>query len=89
MAQEVRPSADRLETLLAFETLLADLSSRFINVPPGEVDREVEDALRRVSEFLAVDLAVLWQWSRVAPAAATPTHVYYAREDSRSPEPFR
>ena len=41
-----------LEERLRFETLIADLSSKFINVPAGEVDREIEDAQRRVCEFL-------------------------------------
>ena len=37
-----------LEERLRFETLIADLSSKFINLPAGEVDREIEDAQRRV-----------------------------------------
>ena len=61
------PSAEHLASLLEFETLIADLSSRFINLPPGEVDREIEDALRRVCELLGIDLAVLWQWSTRDP----------------------
>ena len=36
-----------LEERLHFETLIADLSSKFINLPAGEVDREIEDAQRR------------------------------------------
>jgi hypothetical protein len=36
-----RPSAARPEDLLAFEILISDLSSRFINLLPGEVDREI------------------------------------------------
>jgi len=42
MGSDERPG-NRLE----FETLISDLSSRFINLPPGEVDRGIEDALRR------------------------------------------
>ena len=33
-----------LEESLHFETLIADLSSKFVNLPAGEVDREIEDA---------------------------------------------
>ena len=77
---EARPSAENLEQRLEFETLIADLSSRFINLPAGEVDREIEDALRRVCEPLGIDLAVLWQWSQADPAVITPTHVYCAEE---------
>ncbi len=46
--------------------MLADLSSRFVNLPPAEVDGEIEDALRRLSEPLGIDFAVLWQWSAAA-----------------------
>ena len=84
--------ADRqgdLEERLAFETLLVDLSSRFVNLPPDEVDREIQDALSRVCEFNGVDLGVLWQWSREAPDVITATHVYYALGSQVSPEPLR
>jgi hypothetical protein len=33
-----------LEARLRFETLLADLSSRFVNIEPSLVDREIEEA---------------------------------------------
>jgi len=89
MAEHERSSADPLENRLEFETLISDLSSRFINLPPSEVDREVEEALRRVCELLGIDLSVLWQWSRVAPGVLTPTHVYYAQGSLVSPEPMR
>jgi len=63
MAEQSHSSIDRIE----FETLISDLSSRFVNLMPSEVDHEIEDALRRVCELLRIDLAVLWQWSRTAP----------------------
>jgi hypothetical protein len=43
------------EARLRFVTLLAELSSRFIKGEPGDVDREIEDAPRRVCERLAID----------------------------------
>ena len=58
-----RESRERLE----FETLIADLSSKFVNLPAGEVDREIMDAERRICEVLGLDLAALWQWSDEAP----------------------
>lgn len=64
------------EERLRFETLIADLSSKFINLPAGEVDREIEDAQRRVCEFLNIDLCVLWQWTRDTPRYITITHLY-------------
>ena len=65
---------DRFE----FETLLAVLSSRFINLPPAEVDRGIEDALRRVCEYLDIGYALLWQWSENAPGVIEATHAYPA-----------
>ncbi len=85
MAEQSHLSMDRLE----FETLIADLSSRFINLSPGDVDSEIEDALRRVCVHLGIDLAVLWQWSGAAPNVLTATHIYSALGSVMSPEPMR
>jgi signal transduction histidine kinase len=80
----MRPTADELQQRLDFETLISDLSSRLINLRPAEVDREIEDALRRICEPLGIELAILWQWSPSAPDTITPTHVY----DTDGPRPF-
>ncbi|MCK7490704.1 MAG: hypothetical protein MZW92_02165 [Comamonadaceae bacterium] len=71
-----QPSAQDLRQQLDFETLVSDLSSRFVNLSSGAVDGEIEVALRRICEALGVDLAILWQWSRSAPEVITPTHSY-------------
>jgi len=84
---ETRSTVRNLQQRLEFETLISDLSSRFINLRPGEFDREIEDALRRVCELLGIDLAVLWQWSDLARDVAMATHVY-AREGAPSTGPF-
>jgi len=81
--------ADRVESRLEFETLLSDLSSRFINLPAGEIDREIEYSLRSVCEPLGIDLAVLWQWSVASPRVIRPTHAYCADESLRPSEPMR
>jgi len=78
-----RESAERAQ----FETVLAELSSTFINLPPVEVDREIEDALRRVCEILGIDFAVLWQWSVRDPGVITPTHAYPAQSEPPAPGP--
>ena len=89
MPEHAHPAADRLESRLEFETIVSDLSSRFINLPSAEVDGEIQNALRRVCEFLDLDLAVLWQWSAVSPHGFVPTHVYHAQEGARRTEPMR
>ena len=81
-------SGDQFGSRLEFETLVSDLSSRFINLPPGEVDHEIEDALRRVCGLLEVDFSVLWQWSVAGPGVLTPTHVYQSQEGPQPPEPL-
>jgi PAS domain S-box-containing protein len=86
---ETPPSAEHLQQHLGLETLIAELSSRFINLPAGEVDREIEGALRRVCEPLGIDLAVLWQWSQAAPDVIVPSHVYCSDDRARPSEPMR
>ena len=55
MVQEItqrRQAEAELADRLRFETLLADLSGHFLNVPAGELELEIEDAQRRVCECL-------------------------------------
>ena len=54
--ENINPNAE-LQERLRFETLIADLSSKFVNVPAGEVDREIMDAQRRICEILDLDLS--------------------------------
>ena len=75
-----------LEERLRFETLIAELSSQFVNLPAGEVDREIMDAQRRICEFLSIDFSALWQWSNEAPGSFTLTHFYSARAGPQPPE---
>ena len=63
---ETPRSTEQTESRLEFETLISELSSRFINLAGGEVHDEIEDALRRVCEFIAIDFAMLWQASGTA-----------------------
>jgi hypothetical protein len=51
MTQSEADLRKEFEERLRFETLLADLSTRFVSVPAGQVDREIEDAQRRVCEL--------------------------------------
>ena len=62
-----------------FETLLAALSSRFVNLPPGDVDGAIDDALRCICEPLRVDFAALWEWSAGEGDVLTLTHCYIAK----------
>src|SRR5262249_31560737 len=57
------------------ETLLAELSALFASRPSGEVDRHIEDALRRVVEELDVDRATVGQLPRTSDKAEI-THAW-------------
>ena len=70
---------------MKFETLLAELSSRFVNVPAGEIDSEIEDAQRRICESLDLDLLAVWQLSNEAPVVLTATHYYTVQQGPQPP----
>ncbi len=46
----------------AFERLLTDISTRFVNATAATVDAEITGALRALVEFLRVDRSTLFQW---------------------------
>jgi transcriptional regulator with GAF, ATPase, and Fis domain len=63
-AAERRRLVGELEDQLRFETVLSALSARFINLPPDQVDREIEAGLQSLVEFLGVDRSTLFQLSQ-------------------------
>jgi hypothetical protein len=65
-----------LEERLGFETLLAEISSRFANVPADQVDGEIEGAQRRLCEVLDLERSTLWQVSGKEPVSLVLTHIY-------------
>ncbi|HSB82351.1 MAG TPA: sigma 54-interacting transcriptional regulator, partial [Candidatus Methylomirabilis sp.] len=50
-----------LEERLRFEALLADLSARFVSVPPDQMDGLIQEAQRRIVEALGLDRSTLLQ----------------------------
>jgi PAS domain S-box-containing protein len=88
MTDSVTVQSSGLEERLAFETMLSDLSSRFVNLEPSCVDREIEEAQRRVCECLGLDIAALWQLSPDEPGVFRMTHVYRRFDGPPIPEDF-
>jgi len=85
---EMPPSVENLASNFEFENLIAEISTRFINLRPEDVDSEIVNALRRVCEPLGIELAVLWQWSSLEPdVVVMPTHAY-AKEGLQVPGPL-
>jgi len=75
-----------IEDQLRFESLLANLSSRFVNLPGQLVDREIEDAQRRVCECLGLHMCSLWQWEVGNPDIFILTHLYRPQGGPEVPE---
>ncbi|MCX6830538.1 MAG: GAF domain-containing protein [candidate division Zixibacteria bacterium] len=85
MQESIETMHTELEQRLRFETLLAEISSRFVNVPATEVDREIEDAQRRICESLDIDILAVWQLSNEDPVALTATHYYSVQQGLQPP----
>jgi signal transduction histidine kinase len=62
---------------LRFETLLAEQAATFSRVSGTDVDREIERALRRIADFLAVDWSGLTEYSENSQTARV-THWWMA-----------
>ena len=62
--------------VLRFETLLAEISTQFINLPSDQIDSFIEEAQRRICSYLDLDLSALWQWSQESQRFLTITHLY-------------
>lgn len=53
----------RLAERLAFESLLSDISGRFVHITPDKAHREIECALACVSEYLSLDRGTIFEVS--------------------------
>ena len=65
---------DDLEERLRFETLLSEISTRFINLQADQIDGGIEDAQRRICELLGLDRSTLWQSTDDEAGAMRLTH---------------
>ena len=77
LLNEQKKIGNALEERLRFESLLSDVSARFVHVSSERLDGEIENALKVVLEFFQVDRCGLIRTSRDR-TAWQPTHVAYA-----------
>ncbi len=61
---------------LKFETLLADLSARFVNLSADQVDSNIEEAQTRICDCLGIDHSALWQGCATEPGINILTHIH-------------
>jgi GAF domain-containing protein len=76
MQESTETKHTELEQRLRFETLLAETSARFINVPADQVDSEIEGAQRRICEFLDLDRSSLGETPPQETGTLLLTHMY-------------
>ncbi len=57
------PLAGDMHRRVQFETLLTELSSKFVNVPANQVDSQIESGLRKIVEILGIDRSGLGEVS--------------------------
>jgi transcriptional regulator with GAF, ATPase, and Fis domain len=79
-------SEKSLEQQLRFETLLSEISTRFINLPAEQIDSEIEDGQRRICELLDLDRSTLWQTPEGEPGSLHLTHWRLPTESPSPPE---
>jgi formate hydrogenlyase transcriptional activator len=85
-ALERREGKLKLEERLRFETLLSEISARFVNLPADRMDSEIGDAQRRICEFLDLDRSTLFQVPEREPGTLLLTNVHQPPEGPPPPE---
>ena len=85
-ALERRESRLQLEERLGFETLLSEISARFVNLPPDRMDNEIQYAQRRICELLDIDRSTLWQVREEEPGTLLLTHLHQPPGSAPPPE---
>jgi len=88
MTLQVVDPVSEVRHRISFERLLADLSSRFINLAPRSVDDAIDDAQRGVCEMLGLDLAAVYQGSPDDPGNFRMTHLHRAHGGPPIPDDF-
>jgi GAF domain-containing protein len=78
-ALQRKRAQERIDELLGFEQLLSQLSAALINLPIEDLDKEIEEWLRRSAEFLKMDRAVLYEFSN-SETTLEAIHSYAAPE---------
>ena len=75
VTERKRAEAELAERL-RFESQLAELSARFVNVSAEQLDGEIQDAQGRICQCLGLDGCSLWQVSGSASSSIKLTHNY-------------
>jgi hypothetical protein len=80
MTTERRSHSVESDDRLSFETLLLELTARFVNLPSEHVEAEISTALRLVCQSLGLDRSTLWEFAAGAKGARLMQHYRFARQ---------
>src|SRR5512135_2190527 len=86
MKQSTETLRTELEERLRFETLLAETSSLFINIPSDRLNSEIEATQRHICELLELDRSALFQLTEGEPRVMVLTCLYQSEGDPPVPQ---
>jgi formate hydrogenlyase transcriptional activator len=86
MQESIEAIRTELEERLRFETLLAEISARFVNLPADRIDSEIGEAQRHICEFLDLDRSSLFQADEGDPETLLLTHFHQPAGSRLPPE---
>jgi formate hydrogenlyase transcriptional activator len=73
-SQAPASESEAVDDRLQFESLVADVSARFVNLPGDQVDAEIETAQRQIVEALGLDRSTLFE---LLPDGSTIVFTHY------------
>jgi len=68
------------------ESLLGEISLRYINLPVDQIDSCIENDLRLICECLDLDNVSFWEWSDETPQCLLLAHLYSMRGEITPPD---
>jgi formate hydrogenlyase transcriptional activator len=83
---ELESSNRQLEERLAFESLLAEISARFISLPVDQVEEQIRKVQGSICGLLGYERSSLWLMSDADRETLQLMHIYPLREGAPSPE---
>lgn len=85
MKRRAEDPSRKLDDVLRFEELISKISTRFVGLPAGRVDEQIEDSLQLVGEYLGMDRIAVLQFSGDLKKLNL-THGYAADVEHRPPQ---
>jgi len=83
---ERKQAEESLKERLRFETLLAEISAQFINLPAEQIDSAIQETQARICEFLHLERSTLWQACQNDPRSLVLTHIHQPSGSTPPPE---